>query len=225
MPIVRDESGRSVFRRSLRFDTAHPRDFFADDPDLYAEHIRRAQYRVLETIRFLRRPLAGRGLCHEFPINPHAIDTPVQQLAKFVHQRDDRRAKRVREQRYREETVGLPPYELRLRSPQHMDKRRAYLFGGGDIPALYFEAAMTQGEITHFVQRMRLLLVTDAIEQLATAKDLRLFGDKWEVSVIAMNEHRLRCKPSTNRVKHDDRSFHGEANNKRKERSRRYAMA
>lgn len=215
MPIVRDESGRSVWQRLPLLDTAHPREFFKGNPEGYAARRQRAEYKVFDTIRHLRGAAAERGLCHEFPIDAHDDRSPMHQLADFVHFRDDRRAKKVREQRYREATVGLGPYEARLRSPQRLSKRRSHLFGGGDIPRHYFGPNVSAGEISHFVQRMRWLLVVDAIETLDDHEQLYYFDGAWVIPVSAMDEHRLGYSQSANRVKRDDRSWHGKPNRDR----------
>lgn len=215
MPIVRDGSGRSVFRRLPQLDTAHPRDFFRGNPEGYTVRVQRARHKVLDTIRFLEDTAAGPGLCHEFPVDTHLNSSPTHQLANFVHYHDDRRAKRLREQRYREATVGLAPHEPRLRAPQRLSKRRSHLFGGTDIPRHYFGSDVSAGEISHFVQYMRWLLVVDAIEALVADEMLLYFNGAWEVPVSAMDEHRLRRKQSGGRVKRDDRSWHGKPNRDR----------
>lgn len=214
MPIERDASGHSIYTPLRTIVTAHPSDFFRDKPEEYVRRTERAQKKVCDAIRFAERPLSGLGTCHEFAINPMSSKSAVGQLADFANTYDDRRAKKVRAQRHREATVGLAPHEHRLRSPQNLFRRRSILFGGRDIPVDFFNRKVHVSEIDQFVQQMRWTLIEEAIEEMYASGKLELVGDIWSVRVSDMDAHRLSTQRS-NRVKRDDRSWHGRPNRDR----------
>lgn len=214
MPIIKDASGRSIYAPLPQLTTAHPADFFMDNPEEFARRVERARRKVLDAIRFAERPLSGLGTCHEFVIDLSSPKSSIVQLADYANSYDDRRAKRVRSQRRRELNGGLAPGEHRLRSPQSLFRRRSTLFSGKEIPINYFDGRVSPTEIDQFVQRMRWLLMSDAVEYLHACGTLELVGGVWSVRVSEMDIHRLR-PGKANPVKYDDRSWHGRPNRDR----------
>lgn len=219
MPVVRDVGGRSAYVPTDGFYRERPEDFFRCNHDEFQARVSRARSRVLEAIRFASLPLSGRGTCHEVRMDP-SVGSFVEQLTNYVDRVDSRRMVRVRRQRKQAAKSGLAPHQHRLRSPQDIKRRRSALFGGKDIPPGYFgPRGLSQAETDRFVDLMRWYLIEEAICVMHARHELELVNDVWYVPVSVMDMHvsgRRSGRRSGNRVKYDDRSFHGSPNRDRK---------
>lgn len=217
MPIVRNASGHAVYVQREQFRSERPISFFIDNPEEYEVRLNEARMRVLDAIRFASRPLWGRGMNHEVRIN----GSQIEDLTDFVDMHDRKRANKVRKQRQREAKQGLAPTEHRLRSPQHIGKRRRALFRHSDIPSGYFPRA-SRYELDRFVDLMRWYLIEAAIMEMYERHEIALLNNNWYVKVSVMDNHwparrdRQHAHGSHSRIKWDDRSFHGRPRRDRK---------
>ena len=218
MPIVRDVNGRTSHVPAGEFYREKPEDFFRSDHAEFQKRVSRARSRVLEAIRFASVPLNGRGTCHEVHMDP-SIGGFIEQLANYADRFDGRRAMLVREQRKQVAKNGHARDRYRRRSPQDVKRRRSALFGGKDIPVGYFgKRQVPQHEIDRFVDLMRWYLIEEAICVMHAQHELELVNDVWYVPVSVMDAHmsgRRSSRHGANRVKYDDRSFHGLTNGQR----------
>lgn len=217
MPIIRDPNGHSRFCNIADMcSSVRPEDFFHSD-ELKCR-LKEARRRTLDAIRFASVPLSGRGACHEV----HGLGPRPRHLAEFVDRFDGQRARRLMKQRRRSLALNEP----RLRSPQHISKRRAALFSGTDIPEDYFQeefhCRVGPEERSQFVEMMRWWLLETAISQMYGNDEIGQINSVWYVSVRVMDAHpsarkqrRRKSAQSSHRVKHDDRSFHGRPNRDR----------
>lgn len=216
MPLVRNASGHHVWVSAPTIRINDPAEFFKDIEGEYDKRLEEARSRIIETIRFYTRPLHGRGLNHEVPMP----GPDFAQLASLVDFKDGKRARRLRKQRLRERLFSLAPHERRLRSPQDIKRRRSALFSANDLPDGFFNGMeINEFEITDFVERMRREIIQAAITLMWGHQELEYLNDTWYIKVSVLDRHiaeRKRGKGSSNKVKRDDRSFHGRPNNARK---------
>lgn len=213
MPVVKDARGGLRYGRLTEFSyREHPSDFLS--PDEFAGRVAVARSRVLDIVRFTETPLSGKGLCHEVC----GLTADMESLVDYVDECDSRRANNVRKAKkwYRH---GLQPNRSLPRSPQHRARRRSALFGGVDLPEGYLEDTydplITQDERDGFVDLMRWLVIRDAIAAMIEQHELEWMNGVWYVKVSTLDAHRSGKKKKANRVKQDDRSFHGRPNRDR----------
>lgn len=215
MPIVTDKAtGRKSYVSAHEyFRDIGPEFFFRGNDAEYLRRVAEARRRVLRIIRNARTPLSGRGTNHEVRVDL-TKGRRVQLLADYIDAVDGHRARRVRKQRPRRPSGGPMRNAGLARSPQNVRHRRSALFGGGDIPQQFIdEHNLGQTSVDQLVERMRWLLVEDAILAMYTKGELTFVNDTWYVSVHTMdafNKKRNRRR----RIK-NDRSWHGRANNAR----------
>lgn len=219
MPIVRDASGNNKYVSAPTFHVTDPAIFFPhepDEPDEYLKRIEEARSRIIETIRFYKRPLCGRGLNHEV----HTSGPDFAELAQLVDFKDGKRARRLRKQRLRERLFSLAPNERRLRSPQDIKRRRSAIFSANDLPNGYFNGVtINEFEITDFVESIRRFIIEVAIAKMWQDQEMEYLNDAWYIKVSVLDRHiadRNRGKRRSTQVKLDDRSFHGKPNRDRK---------
>jgi hypothetical protein len=229
MPISRNKSGAARFSpRDELYYADRPEDFLGEGSEEYDRRVKEARFRVLEAFRFASVPLRGRGMCHEIC----DIGMTLDDLVNFIDAYDSKRIDEVRKQRARDKeiTPGLMLPGQRRKSPQKINRRRAGLFSGSDIPTgffydrgIHFESrAEARRERAGFVDLMRWFVIEHTVFLMIENHEISLINDAWYVSVSVMDTHlpahkqrQRKSAKSSKQVKTDDRSFHGRPNRDR----------
>ncbi len=174
-----------------------------------------ARNRVIDAIRNDGNPLRGHGLNCEV----YGLDGSSESLAAYVDRIDDRRADRVRKHRdaQPEEAIWAP---YGPRSPQNVARRRSAIFGGSDLPPNYCihpKPEMYLRDDLVNLQRWRLTVM--AINLMVLQNEIEYVGGVWGLKIATLDERR-RLGRRKNRVKDDDRTYHGLDQGSRKEHKR-----
>ena len=176
----------------------------------YAVRLEEAKLRTIRIIRFHEVTLPGRGLCHEI----RGLDGEPANLARYLNEKDGSRSDQARRQRELVQDIRLLTNKIRM--PQNLKRRRSALFGGQDLPINIFEEFPSQEDVRQLVERIRLNIFTAAIKALIKDNEIEYVNRIWSLKVSVADEQRLAMvNRNTNRVKYDDRSFHGRPNRDR----------
>lgn len=212
MPVFKTDTNALQYGRLVgQAYYGHPRTFLEEEELEIRMNL--ARFRTIEAIRFSERLMVGRGLCQEV----RGLDGTIDSLVDFVDEIDGKRARKVRKFNQMQEQ-GLPLPHRAPRSPQNVSARRSALFGGSDIPEGFLEdmyEGILKEEIVAFVELMRWMLVQDAITQMVELHELEFMNDIWTLKTSTLDRHTAELKHGSNRVKQDDRSFHGRPNRDR----------
>lgn len=213
MPVVSDRRGRLARVPDTWFFDEHPRDFLEDT--LYRQRILIARNRVLDTVLNLRQDAEYNDVIYLQSHDTH-------DLASFVDGLDSARSKRKRVMTARNNasTGQSAPGGHRIRSPQHMRRRRRSLFSLDDVPhswLLYDQGARDLRKYEPFLDLMRWHLIHEAIAEMVRSHELWFMDGTWQVQTSTMDQHRgCGRRNHKSRIKRDDRTYHGRPSRDRK---------
>lgn len=208
MPVLTDGHGGFAHVPKDNIYTEHPRDFL--DEKSYEARLEVAKSIILRTVLSLR------------PLNDsvYKIGTSPADFADFIDGIDSTRSQRARVVSASDSTQKFAG-KHRVRSPQHMIRRRRNLFSLDDIQGarLLFDCRVRGiRDYEPFLDLMRWHLVHEAALQLIENCDMWYMNNVWQIKPSVMDQYRLSTVPRRSKrfsVKKDDRSFHGRPNRDR----------
>ena len=208
MPVMSNGRGGFAYVSEDHIYSEHPRDFL--DETTYAERLELAKSIILRVVLSLR----------EKNDTVYDVGSSPADFADFIDGLDGSRSRRARLVSASDSTQRFAG-SYRIRSPQHMARRRRRLFSLDDIEGaqLLFDCrARGNRDYESFLDLMRWHLIHDAAIQMIEKRDMWCMNDIWQIRPMLMDHYRSRTpkgRKGQNSVKVDDRSFHGRPNRDR----------